>query len=186
MWAAIAILAALHRRDRTATCRVGSGHHNIVPSDASRRLRAIWLLAPHVCTFWRRFCAAVRRDDLFTDPRFVDTASRRREVLFTDADIPRGPLLDVVEALQQEHLTARDPIMSVTHPTAGEVPMVRPPIRFVGDAAPQHVRPAPPLGEHSRSPCRDLLGLDEAAIDALHHRAVIYALARADDPRIED
>lgn len=232
LWAAIAILAALHRRDRSSQPqhidlslldglvgllgylgqlalmtgqspgRVGSGHHHIVPYGRFEAADGYLVLALHVGTFWRRFCLAVGREDLITNPRFVDTAARRDnrvelqgiveeilrtktraewERLLTDADIPHGPVLDVVEALHQEHLTQRDSIMTVPHVTAGEVPMVRPPIRFVGEAPPQAVRAAPLLGEHTRSICRDVLGLDDASIDDLHRRGVLHDLHSGPD-----
>lgn len=224
LWAAIAILAALHRRDRDGKAqhvdlslldglvgllgylgqlalmtgespgRVGSGHHHIVPYGRFQAADGYLVLALHVGSFWRRFCQAVGREDLITDPRFVDTAMRRDnrdelqpivedilrtktraewEKVFTEADIPHGPVLDVVEALHQEHFAARDAIMTVTHPTAGEVQSVRPPIRFVGEPLPQAGRPAPLLGEHTRDICREL-GLDDDAIDELHRRGVLF------------
>lgn len=231
LWAAIAILAALHRRERSGTAqhvdlslldglvgllgylgqlalmtgqspgRVGSGHHHIVPYGRFETADGYLVLALHVGTFWRKFCQAVGREDLITNPRFVDTAMRREnrdelqlivedilrtktraewEQLLTEADIPHGPVLDVVEALHQEHLTARNAIMTVPHPTAGDVRMVRPPIRFVGEPPPQARCAAPLLGEHTRVICREMLGLDDAAIDQLHRRGVVF------DPRQDD
>lgn len=225
LWAAIAILAALHRRDRSSDPqhidlslldglvgllgylgqlslmtgqspgRVGSGHHHIVPYGRFEAADGYLVLALHVGAFWRRFCEAVDRTDLISDPRFVDTAARRDnraelqpiveeilrtktraewEVVLTEADIPHGPVLDVVEALGQEHLTARDAIMTMSHPTAGEVQMVRPPIRFVGAPLPEARRAAPLLGEHTRVICREVLGLDDDGIDGLHQRGVVF------------
>ena len=152
LWAAIAILAALHRRDRDGAPqhvdlslldglmgllgylgqlalmtgqspgRVGSGHHHIVPYGRFETADGYLVLALHVGAFWRRFCLAVDREDLITDPRFIDTAARRDnredlqdiveqilrtktreewEVVLSEADIPHGPVLDVVEALHQ-------------------------------------------------------------------------------------
>jgi crotonobetainyl-CoA:carnitine CoA-transferase CaiB-like acyl-CoA transferase len=223
LWGAIAVLSALHRRDRTgqpqhidlslleglvgllgylgqlalmtgeAPERVGSGHHSIVPYGRFETADGHLVLALHVGAFWRRFCTAVRREDLIMDPRFRTTADRRTnrdelqpivekilrertraewEMLLDEADVPHGPILDVNEALRQEQLVAREILTNVLHPTAGEVPMVRSPVRFVGDEGPQF-RPSPLLGEHTHEVLRDLLGWDEARLHQAEATGVI-------------
>lgn len=164
--------------------RVGSGHHTIVPYGRFEVADGDIVLALHVGEFWRRFCRAVGREDLIVDPRFRTTVDRRDnrdelqpivedilrqktraewEILLDEADVPHGPILDVAEALEQEQLVARNLLTSVLHPTAGEVPMVRSPVRFVGDGEPDF-RPSPTLGQHTLEVCRDLLGWDEEQV----------------------
>jgi crotonobetainyl-CoA:carnitine CoA-transferase CaiB-like acyl-CoA transferase len=224
LWGAISVLAALNRRhlsDRPqhidlsllegmvgllgylgqvtlmtgeSPGRVGSGHHTIVPYGRFEAADGYLVLALHVGSFWRRFCAVVGRSDLIEDPRFRTTADRRDnrveleqivgDILRTrtraewhkllgDADIPQGPILDVGEALHSEQLAARQVLMTMHHPTAGDLQTVRPPIRFVDEALPASPRPSPRLGEHTRQVCRELAGLDDERIDALERSGVI-------------
>lgn len=231
LWGAIAVLSALHRRDRTGEPqhidlslleglvgmlgylgqlalmtgrgpeRVGSGHHSIVPYGRFETADGDIVLALHVGEFWRRFCHAAGRDDLITDPRFRTTADRRAnrdqlepivesilrqrtraewETLLDDADVPHGPILDVAEALEQEQLKARGLLTTVVHPTAGKVPMVRSPIRFVGDGEPRFTA-SPLLGEHTRQVCRELLDWDDERLQRAEDVGAIHPDQRDGD-----
>ncbi len=224
MWAAVSILAALNRRHLTPEAqhidlsllegmvgllgylgqvtlmtgespgRVGSAHHTIVPYGRFEAADGHLVLALHVGSFWRRFCAVVGRSDLVEDPRFRTTGDRRdnrvvleqivSDILRTrtraewakvlgEADIPHGPILNVAEALHSEQLTARQVLMTMHHPTAGDLATVRSPIRFVGEDLPDGPGPSPRLGEHTREVCRQLLGWDDVVIDDLVRRGTI-------------
>lgn len=174
--------------------RVGSGHHSVAPYGRFEVADGHLILALHVGTFWRRFCGVVGREDLVENPKFRTTADRRenREELqeivqgilrtktreewvriLDDADIPHGPILDVVEALEQEQLVARDLLFTMQHPTAGKVPMVRPPIRFVGEPVADTTGAAPLYGQHTREVLREVLHWDDARIDDLVADAVV-------------
>ncbi|WP_281689772.1 CaiB/BaiF CoA transferase family protein [Pseudonocardia thermophila] len=106
LWGAIAVLAALHRRDRDHTPqhidlslleglggllgylgqlalltghspdRVGSRHHNVVPYGRFEVKDGHLVVALHVGHFWRRFCRAIERPDLAEDDRFRTSAGR--------------------------------------------------------------------------------------------------------------
>jgi crotonobetainyl-CoA:carnitine CoA-transferase CaiB-like acyl-CoA transferase len=174
--------------------RVGSAHHNIVPYGRFEVADGHLVLALHVGSFWRRFCLAIGRDDLLADPRFRTTTDRRNnrvelqaEVeeimrgrtraewsrLLEEADVPHGPILDVLEALEQEQLAEREAIAVMNHPTAGTVRQVRSPVRFADETPPGEVGPSPRLGEHSRQICATVLGWDDERIDALEAAGVL-------------
>jgi crotonobetainyl-CoA:carnitine CoA-transferase CaiB-like acyl-CoA transferase len=145
----------------------------------------------------------VGRSDLIDDPRFRTTADRRDnrsqlepivsdilrtrtraewQKLLGDADIPQGPILDVGEALHSEQLTARQVLMTMQHPTAGDLQTVRSPIRFVGEDLPDGPAPSPRLGEHTRQVCRELLGWDDRRIDELAQQGTIQTGPHDPDP----
>jgi crotonobetainyl-CoA:carnitine CoA-transferase CaiB-like acyl-CoA transferase len=174
--------------------RVGSGHHTIVPYGRFEAADGHLVLALHVGTFWRRFCMAIGRDDLVDDPRFRTTADRRAhrdeldeivgdilrtrtraewQKLLGEADIPTGPILDVGQALHQEQLAAREVLMTMHHPRAGDLQTVRSPVRFVGEELPDGPMPAPTLGEHTRGVLAELLGLDLTRLQDLERAGVI-------------
>jgi crotonobetainyl-CoA:carnitine CoA-transferase CaiB-like acyl-CoA transferase len=144
-------------------------------------------------SLWDRFCRALGRPDLAADPRF-DTEVKRvaeREVLVPllgaefrqravaewldrlgKAGVPAGRIASVGEALESEHLKARGAIVSVTHPTAGVMRMVAPPIRLHA-TPPAPAGPAPLLGEHSDEVLSKLLGYATDAIARLRADGVI-------------
>jgi crotonobetainyl-CoA:carnitine CoA-transferase CaiB-like acyl-CoA transferase len=173
--------------------RMGSDHHSVVPYGRFEVADGYLVIALHVGSFWRGFCRAIGRDDLADDERFRSTRQRNanRDILLPivqgilrtktraewqqlldEADVPHAPLLDVVEALGQEQVTAREVLRPLHHPTAGDVEVVGPVVRFVG-ARPLALRPSPLLGEHNREVLREVLGLDAAAIDELVETKVV-------------
>ncbi|MGZ3408495.1 MAG: CoA transferase, partial [Polyangia bacterium] len=82
------------------------------------------------------------------------------------AGIPCGPILNVAEALAHPQVRARDMVVPLHHPTAGDIRVTGVPVRL--SDTPGAVRSAPPrLGEHTRAVLAEVLGLDSAAIDAL-------------------
>jgi crotonobetainyl-CoA:carnitine CoA-transferase CaiB-like acyl-CoA transferase len=175
--------------------RVGSSHHTVVPYGRFEVKDGHLVLALHVGRFWRNFCRAIERADLIEDPRFRTTADRSRnraellpiveevlrtrtraewEVILEAGDVPHGPILDVAEALEQEQIRSRGLLSTMTHPLAGELQVVGPPIRFIGEAEQRELRPAPLLGEHTREICRELLGWEEERIDGMVTEGVLH------------
>jgi crotonobetainyl-CoA:carnitine CoA-transferase CaiB-like acyl-CoA transferase len=173
--------------------RMGSDHHSVVPYGRFEVADGYLVIALHVGSFWRGFCRAIGREDLADDERFRSTRRRNanREILLPmvqailltktraewqrlldEADVPHAPLLDVVEALGQEQVRAREVLQPLHHPTAGDVEVVGPVVRFVG-AKPPALRPSPLLGEHNREVLREVLGLGDADIDRLEEAKVI-------------
>lgn len=143
---------------------------------------------------FRNFCdKVIERPELFDDPRF-DTVLKRNanfailfellETIFITQDraywsdrlkragVPCGEVRSVGEALMSRETAERDMIAEISHPTAGRIPMIKSPIKMSLTPA---VDPTPPplLGQHSRDILRDLLGYDDAQIDALAAKNVI-------------
>jgi crotonobetainyl-CoA:carnitine CoA-transferase CaiB-like acyl-CoA transferase len=216
LWGAIAVLAGLQHRNATgrgvhidlslvdglmallgylgeiylvtgeSPGRVGNSHHSVVPYGRFAAKDGHIVIALHVGSFWRKFCAAIDRPDLLEDPRFRTTADRQQnrdaldaivsELLLARtmhewheildaADVPNGPILSVGEALEQPHAQARELLATMHHPVAGDVPVVRSALRFDGTLA--AVEPAPLLGEHTRLVLEQRLGLTGDEVDRL-------------------
>jgi crotonobetainyl-CoA:carnitine CoA-transferase CaiB-like acyl-CoA transferase len=229
LWGAIAVLSALVRRHAdprpqhidlslldglmgllgylgqytmltgTVPERVGSSHHHVVPYGRFRVKDGHIVLALHVGSFWTRFCDAIGRGDLVSDPRFRDPEGRRQnrdelipiieqvleqrtraewdEVLDL-ADVPFAPILDVAEALAQPQVQAREAVQTFVHPTAGSVDVLGSPVRFVGGER-TPLAPPPLLGEHTLEVLRDRLGYDDEQITHLVENGIV---APAKDP----
>lgn len=163
-----------------------SAHPSLVPFQAFEAADGWLVVGCAKEKFWRRLTVVLGREDLATDPRFVDFAARGRhrdelvgilEGIFTTrtvadwleplraASIPCAPIHDVDQALADPHTAARDLLVSTDHPVLGQVRGVASPVR-VGDQRPDYRR-APSRGEHGTDLLRDLLGYDDARIAAL-------------------
>lgn len=125
---------------------------------------------------WRRFLAAIGRDDLLQDARFADLASRTQHIdhvyaflgdtlagrgsaewlaLFDAIDVPATPLNSVDSLLDDPHIRAVGLVPSVKHPSEGTLRMPRVPVDWT-DHRPGPVGPAPRLSEHTVSVLQEL------------------------------
>jgi crotonobetainyl-CoA:carnitine CoA-transferase CaiB-like acyl-CoA transferase len=167
-----------------------SAHPSLVPFQAFRAADGWLVVGCPKEKFWRRLTDVIGRPELAADTRFKDFAARgehRDELLaildelfatrtvaqwlepLQAASIPCAPIHDVAEALTDPHTRARGLVIETTHPVFGRVRSVASPVR-VGDS-PTSYRRAPLRGEHGEALLRDLLGYDEARIEALQRAA---------------
>lgn len=92
--------------------------------------------------------------------------------LLIAAGIPAAPVTDPRLNSRHPQMMARGFFESCTHPITGTHPIPTVPFRFAD--VPNWLRaPAPTLGQHNREILAELLGLDDAAIDALAAAGVI-------------
>jgi crotonobetainyl-CoA:carnitine CoA-transferase CaiB-like acyl-CoA transferase len=173
--------------------RRGNQHPSIVPYEVFEAADGYLTVGVANNSLWTRFCQALGRPELAADPRF-DTEAKRvehRETLvpllgqvfatapvahwlarLAGAGVPAGKIKSVGEALESDHLGARGAIVSLTHPAAGPMRMVGPPIRLhatPGEAA----APAPLLGEHTDEVLAKLLGYPADAIRRLRDEGAV-------------
>lgn len=157
----------------------GSLHATIVPLGGYRASDGYIVVAATTEAFWRNLAAALGREDLIADPRFLDLANRQinRDALtdildeafsartaaewvaILDAhDVPNGRVLDVLSLIASQIATERKLFRPVTTP-AGELRVTRYPVvdRAIGlpDEPPETV---PGLGEHGDEVIREWLG----------------------------
>ena len=172
--------------------RRGNAHPNIVPYETFRTSDGEIAVGIGSERQWPRFCKALGVPELATDPRFAtngDRVERRAElvpllaarlatatsaewlVLLDAADVPAGPLLDVLEAFDTPQARAVNARVPMAHPALGAVDQVRSPFDF--SITPTSIRTPPPLlGEHSDEILSEL-GYDAAAIARLRADAVV-------------
>lgn len=142
--------------------------------------------------FWGGLTAAIDRDDLRTDPRFVDRAARVRHYDELHAllaatfatgpradwlaaleanDVPAGPINRFDEVFADPGVAALDLVHEVVHPEAGSMRLVGCGVSVEG-ADEGALLPPPLLGEHGDA-ILDGLGLDVAEIDRLRQSGVV-------------
>ena len=172
--------------------RRGNAHPNIVPYETFRTSDGEIAVGIGSERQWPRFCKALGIPELAADPRFGtngDRVERRADlvpllaarlatatsaewlVLLDAADVPAGPLLDVLEAFDTPQARAVNARVPMAHPALGAVDQVRSPFDF--SITPTSIRTPPPLlGEHSDEILSEL-GYDAAAIARLRADAVV-------------
>ncbi|MFA7437504.1 CaiB/BaiF CoA transferase family protein [Castellaniella sp.] len=143
---------------------------------------------------WLLLCDVMGRADLVDDPRFVDNISRlaNREALISelentfetdrvshwvekllDVGVPCGPLYDYRQALDSDHVRARNMVMSTRHPVEGDLKLIGYPVKL--SDTPQQLRRAPPLlGEHTEEILASL-GFSKSDVQTLREQGVFGA-----------
>lgn len=149
--------------------RMGSAHPTIVPYETFATADGEIAVAVGSERQWPRLCDALGAPELARDPRFAtngDRVEHRAELrpllaarflgrstadwlcALDAADVPVGPVNDVVAAFAAPQAIARGMTVEVEHPAFGVLRQVGIPISF--SATPGSIRTAPPLlGEHT-------------------------------------
>jgi crotonobetainyl-CoA:carnitine CoA-transferase CaiB-like acyl-CoA transferase len=149
--------------------RFGSAHPSIVPYQPFATADGYLMLAVGNDRLWQRFCDIVGEPELATQPGFATSAERviNREAVIDriaaimrkrtteewlrmlgEAGIPAGPINTVAQALTDPHVLAREVVVTLDHPMAGQVRATGIPAKL--SATPGEVQSAPPLlGEHT-------------------------------------
>jgi len=172
--------------------RRGNAHPNIVPYETFATADGEIAIAVGSERQWPRFCAAIGLVELAGDPRFTMNGGRVRErrilrpiiaerlrsdttVAWLDrldaAEVPCGPINDVLTALGQPQAAARSMDVAVEHPRLGPIRQVGVPFKLSG--TPATIRSAPPLlGEHSDEILAEL-GYEAAEVATLRSERVV-------------
>jgi crotonobetainyl-CoA:carnitine CoA-transferase CaiB-like acyl-CoA transferase len=223
LYAAIAVLACLHARQQSGhgyaidlallDCAVaaqvnvaqafltsgrvpprqGNAHLQIVPYQLFQTADGWLVLAVGNDGQYRRFCAAVGRDELAADPRFATNSLRveNRTVLvplledlmrtrttkewqelLLHAEVPHAPVWDYAELFSHPQVAARGLRLTVRDPQGRPVDLVGSPFHVSGTAPPPAGMP-PRLGQHTDEVLRQLLGLDDTRLAELRRQGTI-------------
>ncbi|ARP96539.1 CaiB/BaiF CoA transferase family protein [Bordetella genomosp. 13] len=89
-----------------------------------------------------------------------------------EAGVPAGPVYDARDVMRDPQLEHRGHWVTLDHPEMGPSTYNAAPYRFSG-AHFEPTAPAPLLGQHTDEICRDVLGLDDAAIGQLRADGVL-------------
>ena len=170
----------------------GSRHELIVPYEAFPT-RDIWIVVTCVTPkFWEGFCRALDIEALLTDERFDAPEKRKenydqlipiiRDVLgrrpgeewlrrLEAQGVPCAPVNSLARALDDPQVKARNMVVSLLHPRAGELKLAGNPVKAVG--LDERFESPPELGGQTRELLAGLLGYSEEKISQLEAEQVI-------------
>ena len=147
---------------------LGNEHPSITPYAPYATSDGEILIAVATEGEWRRFCAALDRNDLLEDARFVHNGERvqhrdqlREEIerslrkhstiewmqRLARAKVPSAPINDVAQALAQDQVVQAGLLLDVELASGRVIPMVGSPLRIDG-VRPGIRRRPPTMGEH--------------------------------------
>jgi crotonobetainyl-CoA:carnitine CoA-transferase CaiB-like acyl-CoA transferase len=163
---------------------MGNDHRSIVPYGTFECGDGFVNVAVGNDSLWRRFCAALDLPELAADPALATNEGRvarrlplnaallagmtrftRREVMrrLDAAGVPCGPVYNMKDVFEDEHVKDQHIAVTVPHATLGQTVVTAAPWSFDGARPP--VRRGPPvLGEHTAEVLREL-GLPEPGVD---------------------
>jgi formyl-CoA transferase len=173
--------------------RWGNAHANIVPYQTFACADGHIIVAAGNDGQYQKFVQAGGRPELAQDERFATNPLRvqNRDVLVPLLDamvrergrdewialleaqgVPCGPINNLDEVFENEQVRARGMQIALPHPAAGQVKLVRSPMKL--SATPATSAMAPPLlGQHTDEVLAEVLGKSPEEIAALRARGVL-------------
>ena len=149
--------------------QAGNDHPTGIPTGVFKTKDGHINIAAAGQNMFRRLCEALDRESLLEDPRFraaADRSKNRHELnhelqtalvtrtsgdwveLLNAKGVPAGPILNVKEVFENEHVQHLCMAQPVTHPVLGELLLQAPPATL--SRTPASVRlPAPDVGQHT-------------------------------------
>jgi crotonobetainyl-CoA:carnitine CoA-transferase CaiB-like acyl-CoA transferase len=171
---------------------LGTSFAAVVPYRAFRASDRTFTMAVGSDKLWSAFCRAIGRPDLELHADYATNALRVKnrqalehilEEIFSRRPaehwlqtlhalgIPCSVVCDFREVVEDPQSKSRDLFPEIPCAT-GSQRVTGNPIKFP-NSEPVPAGPAPRLGEHTRMALRDVLGMDDVAMDALANRGVI-------------
>jgi crotonobetainyl-CoA:carnitine CoA-transferase CaiB-like acyl-CoA transferase len=173
--------------------RYGNAHANIVPYETFEAADGAFVLAVGNDGQFQRCCDIIGLPELASDERFATNPARvanRAELIpilqrvfaaqsvqawvdsFRSAGIPAGEINAIPEALRNPQVEARGLVQTVTLDDDSEVELLGP-AGQLSFTPPSIRRPPPTLGQHTDEILREMLGLDDSAIEILRREDTV-------------
>ena len=179
--------------------RAGNAHVNIVPYQVFEAAPDDAGNAQHLIVAvgndgqFAKFCHVIGQPAWADDSRFKTNAARvrHRDVLVPQiaavlkqktksfwlsaleaAKVPCGPINTLAEVFDDPQVQARAMVDQWSHPLADDVSLVASPLKLSATPVVHHFAP-PRLGEHTDVLLREVLGLEDAALQALRDAGTI-------------
>jgi len=143
---------------------------------------------------WKKFCSVIGLKSLVEDPRFRSNPERTKNrdelhkllsdrlttkpaaywlELFWKNGLPAAPVYTVADVFKDPQIKARQMLIRVRQPLAGETTLVGCPIKIMTGFENTTYTPAPLLGQHTEEILTNLLGLLPGEISELKEEGVL-------------
>ncbi|MFH1087763.1 MAG: CaiB/BaiF CoA-transferase family protein [Chloroflexota bacterium] len=154
----------------------------------------IIVLDAHRQGFWENLCRALQHPEWLTDPRFDSSEKRKYDKrepildmieqvlltkttdewykILTEGDVPCCRLNTVAEVVKDPQVLHRNMIVTVKHPSGGELKLPGNPIKMSGTVK-ERWECAPGLGQHTEEILTQVLGYPEEKIARLKEQKVV-------------
>lgn len=142
---------------------------------------------------WERFCQAIGKPELGSDPRLQSGIDRNKHSDWLNpiinewlsdrardeavahliaSGVPAAPVQDVDDIAKCPQVAARGMLMDIEDPAWGTVRVLGQPVKTSGSPAPRHDAP-PTLGQHTAQLLHELLGVECSEVDRLRAAGVV-------------
>ncbi|EXJ57382.1 hypothetical protein A1O7_07729 [Cladophialophora yegresii CBS 114405] len=173
--------------------RWGTAHPSVVPYRAFRTSDGDVLFGGGNDRLFGILCAGLGKQEWANDERFATNAARvaNRGVLepaiekittqkttqewldiFEGTGLPYAKVNDLMDTLNHTHVRARNMVVSVDHPSCGEMELVNTPIKY-SRSKPSIRTPPPLLGQHTDEILTARLGFDSQKIHELRAQGAV-------------
>ncbi|EGO62711.1 CaiB/BaiF CoA transferase family protein [Acetonema longum] len=172
---------------------LGNRHPSITPFESFTAKDGYVIVGAGNDRLWEKLCSLLERPDLIHDARFATNALRTQNVkelkvildsvfknktidawlgFLEEAGIPCAPINTVDKVINDPQIKARDMIVDLKHPVAGEMKVPGVPIKL--SKTPGAVEtPAPLLGQHTEEILSEVLGFSKEQIAQLQAKGAI-------------
>lgn len=226
MWAAIGVLSALAQREKTGVGHridtslmaslvsllsvqgqrylslgetpglAGNNHPVVSPCGVFQTKDGPLNIAANTPNMWLTLCNILDLNELVSDARFIDNASRavnRDELknlieqklsifdrqhwthLFNKSGVPAGPINNLAEVFTDNQVLHCKLVEEISHPVLGTLKLVGSPIQFDLNKGNSVKRAPPLLGEHTSEILKEF-GWSPQEIEALESRGIVKIL----------
>lgn len=171
--------------------RIGNGGNGGGPADLIRCKDGMVYITAGTDEAWFRVCELMERPELFKDPRFATNMLRgmvknRRELIaiinewastwktedmiaaFDRITVPIARYNELSEVFDDPQAKHRGLKVTIPHPIAGSVSMIGSPLAHMSETPADHFTAPPLLGQNTDEVLREILGMNENQIAALH------------------
>ncbi len=173
--------------------RLGNAHPNIVPYQAFATADGHIILAVGNDNQFERLSQVLEQPQWALDPEYKTNAARvknRQQLcinitrqlserksrewleLFTEHQIPCGPINSIDEVFEDPQIVARNMLVKLTDKRAGEVKLVGNPINYSRSQIDYSV-PPPKLGDDTATVLGEILEYSQAELEALRKKSII-------------
>ncbi|MDK2905293.1 MAG: CoA:oxalate CoA-transferase [Eubacteriaceae bacterium] len=171
---------------------IGNRHPSITPFESFRVSDGEIMVAVGNDDLWAKFCQAIDKPELIDEPKFKTNPQRVENydalkpilqsvmaqksvdewiLILEKAGVPCSPINTIDRVVNHPQVMARDMIVKIHHPTAGEIKIPGSPLKF--NNAKVIFNPAPILGQHTDEILKELLNMNENEINMLRNNEII-------------